>query len=300
VLQKCIETANSYYKQVLINSIVNDTSLFICDQYANYVLQYIITLNNHIINKTITNFFIHNIAFLGKQKFASNVIEKVFDHSDDQIKELLVKKLADRELIAVLLFDMFGNYVIQKKALSVSKDPYYSFFISNIIPHFDQLKFLPFGSRLCQRLVNSYPEFAFLLNQRSFNMNMNNNMMNSKQSNMMNNNMNMMNSPNMNMMNSPNMNNMNIMGNQGMKNVNYMNSPGMNMKPINMMNNNFNNQSNMGMMNSPNKMNNNQNFNNQMFNQQIKGQMNNNANINTSQFNPKQGEEQKKMSYFAN
>ena len=47
------------------------------DQYANYVIQFILSLNNHSINKIIAQIFIPNIIFLSKQKFSSNVIEKV-------------------------------------------------------------------------------------------------------------------------------------------------------------------------------------------------------------------------------
>ena len=85
ILQKCIEYSNPYYKviihiysqQILINLIVSGTHLFIADQYANYVLQHIISLNNHEINRKITSLFINNIEVLSKQKFSSNVIEKV-------------------------------------------------------------------------------------------------------------------------------------------------------------------------------------------------------------------------------
>ena len=47
------------------------------DQYANYVLQFIICMNIHEINRKIINFFIYNIENLAILKFASNVIEKV-------------------------------------------------------------------------------------------------------------------------------------------------------------------------------------------------------------------------------
>jgi hypothetical protein len=63
--------------------------------------------------------------------------------------------------------------IVIQKALSIAKEPYRSFFIQNIILHFDRLKLVPYGTKLCQRLINCYPEFGFLLNQRSFNFNNN-------------------------------------------------------------------------------------------------------------------------------
>ena len=61
----------------IINMVVQNTLLFMSDQYANYVLQHIISLNNFEVNRKITNYFLPNIGILGKHKFSSNVIEKV-------------------------------------------------------------------------------------------------------------------------------------------------------------------------------------------------------------------------------
>jgi len=47
------------------------------DQYGNYVLQYIITLGDVYNNDLIANYFKYNIGHLSRQKFSSNVIEKV-------------------------------------------------------------------------------------------------------------------------------------------------------------------------------------------------------------------------------
>ena len=162
----------------MIDLIIKNTTNFITDQYGNYVIQYIISLNNHEINRKITNYFINNIGILGKQKFSSNVIEKVFEFSDDKTKELMVSKLSDPEIIQSLLFDMYGNYVIQK-ALSVSKEPYYSIYIRTIVPIIDKLKTVSFGPKLYNKLINSYREIGKLLNQRNFiNMNTINNLFN--------------------------------------------------------------------------------------------------------------------------
>jgi hypothetical protein len=47
------------------------------DQYANYVIQFILGMNDFDINKKIAKIFVTNMRFLSKQKFSSNVIEKV-------------------------------------------------------------------------------------------------------------------------------------------------------------------------------------------------------------------------------
>ena len=78
VMQKCIEVANPCYKEKIINSVVENTEIYISNQYANYVIQYIITLDDHKINRKITERFLPNIEQLIRHKFSSNVIEKVY------------------------------------------------------------------------------------------------------------------------------------------------------------------------------------------------------------------------------
>jgi len=47
------------------------------DQYGNYVIQYILTFNDYSTNKKIAGIFLTDLPFLSRQKFSSNVIEKV-------------------------------------------------------------------------------------------------------------------------------------------------------------------------------------------------------------------------------
>jgi len=173
VLQKCIEVSSPKYKAKLIDLIVKNTPNFITDQYGNYVIQYIISMNNHEINRKITDFFIINIGTLGKQKFSSNVIEKVFEFSDDATKEKMVRELAKPEIIQNLLFDMYGNYVIQK-ALSVAKEPHFCQYIQTIVPIIDKLRSVSFGTKLYHKLISTYPEIANQVAQRNNMMRMNN------------------------------------------------------------------------------------------------------------------------------
>lgn len=50
---------------------------FMTDQYGNYVIQYILSLNDFPTNKKIAEIFLSQFPHLTKQKFSSNVIEKV-------------------------------------------------------------------------------------------------------------------------------------------------------------------------------------------------------------------------------
>jgi len=76
-LQKCLELADKVHKGSLINAIISNSIILMSDQYGNYVMQFIILMKDQIIISRIINTFKINIEYLSKQKFASNVIEKV-------------------------------------------------------------------------------------------------------------------------------------------------------------------------------------------------------------------------------
>lgn len=76
-LQKCIDYADKNQKNSLIQNIIKNSIILMTDQYGNYVIQYVISLKDQILIEKIIYTFKNNIEYLSKQKFASNVIEKV-------------------------------------------------------------------------------------------------------------------------------------------------------------------------------------------------------------------------------
>lgn len=83
-----------------------------------------------------------------------------------------------------MLFDMYGNYVIQR-ALSIAKEPYRTRLYEFIAPKLDSLRFLSFGNKLYNKLITTYPEIImYIPNYHGNNNNqMNNNLMTCDQMN---------------------------------------------------------------------------------------------------------------------
>lgn len=77
VIQKCIEEGNKDQQDRLIAMLIEQGSTLVLDQYGNYVIQYIISLRDQKINTQIVSTLLPNIYNLSKEKFSSNVIEKV-------------------------------------------------------------------------------------------------------------------------------------------------------------------------------------------------------------------------------
>jgi pumilio RNA-binding family len=76
-LQKCIEAGNPHQRDTIIKLLLSSLLLYITDQYANYAIQYITTLNDQMLLRRMIMCFKGNITYLAKQKYSSNVIEKV-------------------------------------------------------------------------------------------------------------------------------------------------------------------------------------------------------------------------------
>lgn len=106
-LQKYLQT---FPDEIIIRKIINYTTELIVDTYGNYVIQYVISMNNQEYNINIVEMFKNNISFLSKQKFSSNVIERCFDYCKDSVKDLLINYICDEKTVSNLLMDMYGNY----------------------------------------------------------------------------------------------------------------------------------------------------------------------------------------------
>ena len=96
--------------EIIIKRIIESTNELIVNVYGNYVIQFIISMNNQGYNFEIVEKFKENICFLSKQKFSSNVIERCFDHCKDSVKAVLINYICEEKIVEELLMDMYGNY----------------------------------------------------------------------------------------------------------------------------------------------------------------------------------------------
>jgi hypothetical protein len=95
---------------LIVKKIIFYTEELITNVYGNYVIQFIISMNNQDYNCQIIEKFKNNIIYLSKQKFSSNVIERCFDYCRDSVKNILINYICEEKVVAELLLDMYGNY----------------------------------------------------------------------------------------------------------------------------------------------------------------------------------------------
>ena len=162
VLQKCIERAGGKEQQQLFSLLLYNCKDLIIDQCGNYIIQFMITLNIDEININVANQLSSDIENFSKQKYASNVVEKCLECGSDPICDLIIKALLKANCVVSLLFDKFGNYVVQK-ALQRADQVTQQNMLNIIAPHLQKLKNFPFGMKLYSKLIITYSYLSMII-----------------------------------------------------------------------------------------------------------------------------------------
>jgi hypothetical protein len=196
-LQKCLNEGNNTQRKEILISLANISSQLFADQYGNYAIQFALSLKDEEANKIIISNYLGNFQENISNKISSNVYEKVLEYCDFNTKQYIIKSLCNFETVKKLLYDTYGNYVLQKTLL-VSTEPYRSMYIKFIAPLINNLKNLPNGLIIIHKIVSHFPELQNYVQTNSnknrnyniyYNYNFNNNMNNNNNYNINNNHM---------------------------------------------------------------------------------------------------------------
>ena len=188
VLQKFLDGPYIDLKNDLIKSLINNCLVLIIDQFGNYVIQSVLLLKDKKACSEIALKICDNVPYYSKHRYSSNVVEKCFDFCGDEEKKMFVEKLSPPEVLAELILDDHGNYVIQK-ALYCAEGKTKENMLNSIIPLIPKIKEVSFGERLLNRLFAAYPQLNMNNNYFNFNpnnieeKNINNNINNDKRNN---------------------------------------------------------------------------------------------------------------------
>ena len=160
-LQKCLEEGNNIQRQEILMSLAYISNQLFADQFGNYAIQFALSLKNEMANKIITNQYLNNFRQNISDKISSNVYEKVLEFCDFQTKQNIIKILCNFETVKSLLYDSYGNYVLQKTILAAN-EPYRSMYLNFIAPLIDGLKNIPNGYIINHKILNQFPEIQSL------------------------------------------------------------------------------------------------------------------------------------------
>lgn len=113
VLQRCIDHASGDQKILLIQRITEHAVALVQDPFGNYVVQYIIDLNEPMFTEPLVRQFHGKITQLSRHKFSSNVIEKCLRCASGDSKDMIVEELLLPGEMERLIRDAYANYVVQ-------------------------------------------------------------------------------------------------------------------------------------------------------------------------------------------
>ncbi|KAJ4347830.1 uncharacterized protein N0V89_009200 [Didymosphaeria variabile] len=147
VLQRCIDHASGYQKVQLVRQITANSFNLVQDPFGNYVVQYILDLNEPTFTNPLCLGFAGHIAELSKQKFSSNVIEKCVRCADMDTKAVMIEEMMHEEELEKLMRDSYGNYVIQT-ALEFAPAALCVHLIDAMRPILPGIRQTPYGRRI--------------------------------------------------------------------------------------------------------------------------------------------------------
>ena len=180
VLQKFIDGNYKKLQDELITNLINNCLVLIIDQFGNYVIQSILLLKDDKISTQIAKKINENLPYFSKHRYSSNVVEKCFDFCNQKDIATFIEKLSLPEIVAELILDDHGNYVIQK-ALQFADNKTKEKMLKIIEPMIPRIKEVSFGPKLLNRLFMSYPQLSRKNNNNIWENNKNNNSNNNEQ-----------------------------------------------------------------------------------------------------------------------
>eukprot|EP00727_Mastigamoeba_balamuthi_P002598 m51a1_g12335 putative pumilio-family rna binding protein (1123) ;mRNA; f:491671-495824 len=145
VVSKAVDCAPPAQLERLAQEVISRALVLMQDQYANYVVQHMITHTD--LAPRIIRAAIGHIAFLSTQKFSSNCLEVA---EEDLYAAMLREIMADKSL-PVLLDDQFGNFVIQT-ALDTAGPEMHAQLVQKILPHIHEAH-SPYAMHIQKKLL---------------------------------------------------------------------------------------------------------------------------------------------------
>lgn len=147
VLQRCIDHASGFQKVQLIRQITANSFHLVQDPFGNYVVQYILDLNEPSFTNPLCLGFAGKVPELSRQKFSSNVIEKCIRCADMPTKRIMIEELMNTEELEKMMRDSYGNYVIQT-ALEFAPPDLCIHLIESMRPILPAIRQTPYGRRI--------------------------------------------------------------------------------------------------------------------------------------------------------
>ncbi|AQK51313.1 Pumilio homolog 5 [Zea mays] len=152
VLEHCGGTSQS---QCIVDEILQSACVLAQDQYGNYVTQHVLERGNAHERSQIIIKLAGQVVTMSQNKFASNVIEKCFQHGDMAERDLLIRQIVEQtegnDNLLAMMKDQYANYVVQK-ILETCNENQRELLVSRVKGHMQALRKYTYGKHIVSRV----------------------------------------------------------------------------------------------------------------------------------------------------
>lgn len=154
VIQRILEHCSNG-SDGIIDEILQSACILAQDQYGNYVTQHVLEKGKAHERSQIISKLARQVVSMSQNKFASNVIEKCFQHGDIAERDLLIKEILEQtegnNYLLVMMKDQFANYVVQK-VLETCNGQQRDALLSRMKSHLQALRKYTYGKHIASRI----------------------------------------------------------------------------------------------------------------------------------------------------
>lgn len=157
VLKYCVEYSSGETRERMVDEIIANALHLAEHPYGNYVVQNLLGLKVPEITHKLLRQLEGSYAALSCNKYASHFVEKCLKEFGDQYATKIITELLNSQNASMLIFDPYGNYVIQS-ALTVSENlgEVHTALLRLILQNVPLMSSNMYGKKVLERLENKH------------------------------------------------------------------------------------------------------------------------------------------------
>lgn len=170
VLQRILEHCEEKKTTLILDEILKSHRQLLDDQYGNYVIQHVLQFGREKDRDSILAIVVDlGLLGLSRQKFASNVVEKLLKHGNEKQRKAIVREMLkttndstgpqssganNGTVVLFMVRDAYANYVVQTTLDVVPESEERRFLLDELNAHSEELRNYTFAKHIVAKLAS--------------------------------------------------------------------------------------------------------------------------------------------------
>ncbi|KAL7580795.1 hypothetical protein ACA910_001073 [Epithemia clementina (nom. ined.)] len=169
VLQRILEHSDEDRKNKLLDQVQKSHKRLLDDQYGNYVIQHVLEYGRVEDRDSILAIVVQSgLLSLSRQKFASNVVEKLLKYGNGPQRKAIAREMlkradnssgmnihgGDSSVVLLMVRDAYANYVVQTTLDVVPDSEERTSLLNELDSHSDELRNYTFAKHIVAKLTS--------------------------------------------------------------------------------------------------------------------------------------------------